>query len=95
MPTATLAPWSDEHLSLLVEANTPAMTRYRGGPESESDLQDRHRRYLRAWNEGSAWMYAIEVDDEPAGGIGFWPIVPELPPVLRRCLLRTQKFEQT
>jgi len=74
MPSVTLVPWADEHLPLLFEANTAEMTRYLGGPESDDAVRDRHERYLRLCAEGSAWMYAIEADGEPTGGIGFWTV---------------------
>lgn len=74
MSNVTLVPWAAEHLPLLAEANTAEMTRHLGGPESPDDLRRRQERYLRGREDGSAWMYAIKVDDELAGGIGFWPI---------------------
>lgn len=75
MPTATLVPWAPEHLPLLVEANTPEMTRFMGGPEDDDAVRRRHEKYLRSREEGTAWMFAIMADGEPAGGIGFWPVV--------------------
>jgi RimJ/RimL family protein N-acetyltransferase len=51
------------------------MTRFLGGPESPEELRARHERYLRLNEGGEAWMYRVEVDGAPAGGIGFWPIV--------------------
>lgn len=74
MPIVTLASWDREHLWLLLEADTVEMTRHLGGPEGDDAVQRRHERYLRAREDGSAWMYAIEADGQPAGGIGFWPI---------------------
>jgi RimJ/RimL family protein N-acetyltransferase len=50
------------------------MTHYLGGPESDDELRARHERYLRSPESGDAWMYAIEVDGVPAGGIGFWRV---------------------
>jgi RimJ/RimL family protein N-acetyltransferase len=74
MTTVTLVPWQAEHLPLLVEGNTPAMTRYLGGPESEEEVRRRHERYLAAGPGSETRMFAIEVDGEAAGGIGVWPI---------------------
>lgn len=74
MPFVTLTPWAPEHLVLLAEANTAEMTRHLGGPESDEELRRRHDRYLRSRDDRSAWMYAIEVHGEPAGGIGFWSV---------------------
>jgi RimJ/RimL family protein N-acetyltransferase len=65
-------PWEPGDAWLLEAANTPEMTRFLGGPESPDELRDRHERYLRLNAERRAWTYRIEVDGEPAGGIGFW-----------------------
>lgn len=77
-PTATgtvaLQPWARGDLPLLEQANTPGMTRFLGGPESAEQLRVRHERYLRLTAEGGARMLRIEVDGEPAGGIGVWPV---------------------
>ncbi|WP_159500115.1 GNAT family N-acetyltransferase [Microbacterium sp. 18062] len=74
MAIVTLEPWAPQHLSLLIEANTAAMTRGLGGPESDEEVHRRHERYLRLNSSGETWMFAIQADGEPAGGIGFWPI---------------------
>lgn len=74
MEVVSLAPWAPQHFALLVEANTPPMTRHLGGPESAEELRARHERYLRSRDTGDAWMYAIEADGVPAGGIGFWQV---------------------
>lgn len=74
MTVVTLEPWAPHHLSLLVEANTAAMTRYLGGPESDEEIHRRHERYLRQTASGEIQMFAIQADGEPAGGIGFWPM---------------------
>lgn len=74
MAVVTLTPWAPEHLPSLIEADTPEMTRYLGGPEGDDEVRRRHERYLRSRTSGEAWMYAIVVDGDPGGGIGFWPI---------------------
>ncbi len=74
MEVVSLDPWAPPHFALLVAANTPHMTHYLGGPESDDELRARHERYLRSPESGDAWMYAIEVDGVPAGGIGFWRV---------------------
>ena len=74
MPIASLRPWAPEHLFLLVEANTAAMTRYPGGPENDDEVRRRHSRYLRLCADDAVCMFAIEADGGSAGGIGFWPI---------------------
>ncbi|MEQ6896474.1 GNAT family N-acetyltransferase [Microbacterium sp. KR10-403] len=70
----TLQPWAEGDLPLLERANTPEMTRYIGGPEPPEKLVERNERYLRLSASGEAEMYRIEVDGEPAGGIGFWVV---------------------
>jgi RimJ/RimL family protein N-acetyltransferase len=74
MTVVTLTPWAAQHFPLLVEANTPAMTQYLGGPESDEDVRRRHQRYLRSSTSNDTWMFAIEADGQPAGAIGFWSI---------------------
>lgn len=74
MAVVTLARWAPPHFPLLIAANTPEMTHHLGGPESDAELQARHEKYLRSHDDGETWMYAIEVDGIPAGGIGFWRI---------------------
>jgi RimJ/RimL family protein N-acetyltransferase len=71
-PRVTLERWGPDDLDLLVRANTPEMTAHLGGPESHDQLRERQERYRRLWDAGEARMYRIEVDGEPAGGIGYW-----------------------
>lgn len=70
----TLEAWAETDLPLLERANTPEMTRYIGGPEAPEQLAERNQRYLRLTAAGQAEMFRIEVDGEPAGGIGFWQV---------------------
>ncbi|HEY6275217.1 MAG TPA: hypothetical protein VIX86_02690 [Streptosporangiaceae bacterium] len=44
-PAVRLEGWTQAGLSLLREANTPEMTAHLGGPETEDELLDRHRRF--------------------------------------------------
>ena len=71
----TLRPWDDapENLELLFRMNTAAMTAHLGGPESADEIHARHRRYLAHPADGTSRMYRIDVDDEAAGNIGYWP----------------------
>jgi RimJ/RimL family protein N-acetyltransferase len=64
-----IEPWTDDDLQLLRASNTPRMTAYLGGPESEEKLLDRHRRYL----EGHE-MFRIVLLPERAvvGSTGYW-----------------------
>ena len=61
--TLALKPWSAADLPVLERANTPEMTRFIGGPETEAQVADRHERYLRLNQSGEAEMYRIDVDD--------------------------------
>ncbi|WP_460738837.1 GNAT family N-acetyltransferase [Microbacterium neimengense] len=72
--TLTLKPWSTADLPVLQRANTPEMTRFLGGPETEAQVVERHERYLRLNQSGEAEMYRIDVDGEPVGAIGFWQV---------------------
>jgi len=74
MVTITLAPWAPEHLGVLIAANTPTMTRYLGGPESENEVRVRHDRYLGLGTGTDAQMFAVEADGTAVGAIGFWTI---------------------
>lgn len=69
--TVTIEPWGEQDLPLLERMNTPEMTAHLGGPESAEDLERRQARYLRVASTGGR-MFRIEVDGEPAGGIGYW-----------------------
>lgn len=70
----TLQQWARDDLPVLERANTPEMTSHLGGPESPDDLLQRHERYLRLGDAGLARMFRIDVDGEPAGGIGWWQV---------------------
>jgi RimJ/RimL family protein N-acetyltransferase len=68
----TIELWSVDDFPLLEAANTPEMTAFLGGPEAPEKLLARHARYLRLNETGDARMFRIEVDGDPAGGIGYW-----------------------
>ena len=70
----TLQRWGPDDLPVLERANTPEMTAHLGGPETDEQVRQRHERYLRQWDTGEARMFRIDVDDEPAGGIGWWQV---------------------
>lgn len=72
MVDVTLRKWSEHDLNLLVRGNAPSMTEHLGGPESDEEVVVRHNNYLRFWTEGSARMYVINADGQPAGAIGWW-----------------------
>lgn len=58
---------------MLQAGNTPSMTEHLGGPESDQDVEKRHHRYLRLWDEGGARMSTIVNEASAVGGIGWWP----------------------
>ncbi|GAT73273.1 GNAT family N-acetyltransferase [Microbacterium hydrocarbonoxydans] len=75
MENLTLRSWSADDRDLLQAANTPEMTAYLNGPETEEEIDERHARYLRLQSAGEARMFVI-VDDEGErlGSIGLWPV---------------------
>lgn len=70
----TLERWGADDLPVLERLNTPEMTAHLGGSETPEQVAARQARYLRSWEIGDAWMYRIEVDGVPAGGIGYWQV---------------------
>lgn len=66
----TLEPWTDADLTVLSRANTPELTRFLGGPESEEALAQRHAEYLVGGD--GVRMFRVEVDGKPAGYAGWW-----------------------
>ncbi|MET0780876.1 MAG: GNAT family N-acetyltransferase [Microbacterium sp.] len=68
----TLRRWGADDMPVLERSNTPEMTAHLGRPESPEELQQRHERYLRLGRTGEARMFRIDVDDLPAGAIGWW-----------------------
>ncbi|MCR2784688.1 GNAT family N-acetyltransferase [Microbacterium sp. zg-B96] len=67
---------------MLVHMSTPEMTVFLGGSETPAQLVDRQERYLRAWSLGSGHMFRIDVDADPAGGIGYWEVEHDGHPAL-------------
>jgi RimJ/RimL family protein N-acetyltransferase len=59
---------------MLRRANTPELTAYLGGPETEEKLLDRHRRYLDLPGTGKGRMFRVvlEPSGEVAGSVGYW-----------------------
>jgi len=72
MTDIELRAWSDAGFEVLRRANTPEMTAYLGGPESEEKLADRHRRYLALDAPGAGRMFLVVADGESAGVVGYW-----------------------
>ncbi|QAY72895.1 N-acetyltransferase [Agromyces protaetiae] len=74
MTDVTLVPWSDDDLATLRRGNTPELTAFLGGPESDDQLAARHARYLRMQAEGTARMFRVATFEHPEGigTIGYW-----------------------
>ncbi|MFD6417741.1 GNAT family N-acetyltransferase [Streptomyces sp. NPDC060194] len=66
-----LEPWAEGDLWLLQRANSAEMTAHLGGPETEEQLLDRHRRYL-ALSAGAMYRAVLAATDETVGSIGIW-----------------------
>jgi RimJ/RimL family protein N-acetyltransferase len=70
-----LEAWKQADLSLLREANTAEMMAHLGGPETEAQLLNRHRRYLQLQYEdpGAGQMFAVVLPGgQRIGIIGYW-----------------------
>ena len=69
-----LEPWAAGDFWLLEATNSPDMTRFLGGPESDGQLRLRHERYVRLTRTGPGCMYRVvhEETGETAGSVGFW-----------------------
>ena len=76
-------PWTEEDFPLLVRLNAPEMTEHLGGPESEENLEKRHKRYVAAASSGivrdpdrtyPAYIFKVvlEPDGMAVGNVNFW-----------------------
>ena len=63
----TLAPWRADDLEVLRRANTPELTRFLGGPETEDALAQRHAEYLAGTS-----MFRVVGDGVTLGYAGWW-----------------------
>jgi RimJ/RimL family protein N-acetyltransferase len=64
-----LEPWTDADLPLLRRiVGDPAMMEHLGGPESETKIADRLRRYVQP----DSGMFKIVAGGEGVGSVGFW-----------------------
>ncbi|MEV6989902.1 GNAT family protein [Streptomyces sp. NPDC093228] len=66
-----LEPWAEGDFWLLRRTNSAEMTEHLGGPETEEQLEVRHRRYL---TPGAGRMYRVVLAQtgETVGSTGFW-----------------------
>ncbi|MGN7166144.1 GNAT family N-acetyltransferase [Paenibacillus cellulositrophicus] len=71
-----IRPWSEDHLhlELLYRLNAPEMLEHLGGPESDEQVEKRHKRYVEVQSLGNGCMYSIWLADHPVpiGNAGFW-----------------------
>lgn len=72
MTALTLKRWSAQDLVLLRRGNTVEMTRHLNGPETEAQVVERHKKYLRLWKEGEARTFSIVEGEQALGSIAFW-----------------------
>ena len=66
--------WQVDDLPVLERSNTPEMTVFLGGPESDRQIIARHAKFLHLWETGDARMFRIRSSDaaEPVGSVGYW-----------------------
>ncbi len=69
-----LEPWSDGDLALLFRLNDPRMMQHLGGPETDEQIINRHRRYVAAARSETTYVFKIltGTDVAPAGAVLFW-----------------------
>lgn len=69
-----LEQWQVDDLPVLERSNTPDMTVFLGGPESDQQIVTRHTKFLHLWETGEARMFRIRssVSHEPVGSVGYW-----------------------
>jgi RimJ/RimL family protein N-acetyltransferase len=72
MSRVVLEPWAEDGLELLRALNTPEMTAFLGGPESEEKVADRHRRYLDPEENGTMFRVVMLPEHVVVGSTGFW-----------------------
>ncbi|QYH35757.1 GNAT family N-acetyltransferase [Salinibacterium sp. M195] len=66
--------WQFDDLPVLERSNTPEMTAFLGGPESDKQIVTRHAKFLHLWETDEARMFRIRsaAADDPVGSVGFW-----------------------
>lgn len=66
--------WQFDDLPVLERSNTPEMTVFLGGPESDKQIVTRHAKFLHLWETGEARMFRIRSADadDPVGSVGYW-----------------------
>ncbi len=72
LPAIELKPYSDADFPVLQGQNSPEMTAYLGGPETDEKLLERHQKYVKFSDTGAEHMYVIWVEGQTAGSAGYW-----------------------
>ncbi|MFE7560474.1 GNAT family N-acetyltransferase [Kitasatospora sp. NPDC057500] len=76
IPSVRLEPWSERDAALLRALNAPELMAHLGGPETEEQLDRRHRRYVelgaRPASAGRMFRIVLLPEGAAAGSIGFW-----------------------
>ncbi|MFL6053009.1 MAG: GNAT family N-acetyltransferase [Actinoallomurus sp.] len=74
VPDVAIEPWGEGDLDLLRRINAPEMMEHLGGPETEAQVLDRHRRYLDPGAPRSGTMFRVVTlpEREAVGSIGYW-----------------------
>jgi RimJ/RimL family protein N-acetyltransferase len=68
-----LRPYSEDDLPLLIAQNSPEMTVYLGGPETDEKLRSRHEKYVKLFSSETEHMFVIWIDGGArVGSIGYW-----------------------
>jgi RimJ/RimL family protein N-acetyltransferase len=71
-----IEPWADtdRFLDLQRRINAPEMMTHLGGPETEEQTIERHRRYAGIGGKGTGRMFGVFLvpGGEAVGGIGYW-----------------------
>lgn len=65
-------PWADADLTLLHRLNAPEMTEHLGGPESEEQILQRHKRYINLDGTGRMFSIVLLPELEAVGSVGYW-----------------------
>lgn len=73
-PEVRIELWDEGDLGLLRQLNSPEMTVYFGGPETEEKILARHKRYYEIAQKGTGRMFKILLLPhlEVVGSVGYW-----------------------
>ncbi|WP_040203339.1 GNAT family N-acetyltransferase [Neobacillus jeddahensis] len=66
-------PWEEQDLDLLYRLNSPEMMEHLGGPETEEQTLNRHKRYLEHDLVGRMFSVQLLPNLESVGSVGYWP----------------------